>query len=530
MANFIFLPSRWRYGIALLLGLYAGLCLHAAQAQTLPAAPAETAASDTDTPYHQRRKAFREQTGLQKNSNLPDRSVLLPPKALTADVPPAPATQPVIAVEIEPPLADAAPKKLRSPAIQINRETIHLTPPEEARVDAMPPAYEWAKLVPAAGAADLETMVPLIPVPDPTASESKDKPEALPPTASATSADISPPPAVHEAPAPAPYNAMALDNLLQQMQGPQSRASTAPETLPSVPVAAGEAPKVAAPVAAPAATVAEPAGTVAETEPSPTLSGESMDILNKIPSNLDGKRVSASGDVDINRAKDTKYVSKTEEAPAADAPASAQSETMGMKIAVKHSPININYELEKAYNALISGHPQAAIEIYRTVLSNDPGNRDALFGLATTYHRAGQIDMARPLYGKLLSLDPQHRDALNNFLVLLADEAPQEAITEMEKLEEKHPTFSPIPAQLAVIYQKQGQTDKASDKMFKAVALAPENLTYRYNLAILLDKQNKSEEAVKLYRQLVEAHMRGETIPGNIQKIQERLTFLRSNR
>ncbi len=40
----------------------------------------------------------------------------------------------------------------------------------------------------------------------------------------------------------------------------------------------------------------------------------------------------------------------------------------------------------------------------------------------------------------------------------------------------------------------------------------------------------KYDEAAKLYRQIIEAYQRGEVIPGDIQKIQQRLTFISSNR
>ncbi len=129
-----------------------------------------------------------------------------------------------------------------------------------------------------------------------------------------------------------------------------------------------------------------------------------------------------------------------------------------------------------------------------------------------------------------LAIDPNNRDGLNNFLVLLADEAPDEALTQMEALEVRNPEFSPIPAQMAVIYEKLGDLDKAGEKMFRAVELSPENMTYRYNLAIMLDKQRKYEEAAKLYAQIVKAYQRGEVTPGNIEKIQQRLTFISSNR
>ena len=127
-------------------------------------------------------------------------------------------------------------------------------------------------------------------------------------------------------------------------------------------------------------------------------------------------------------------------------------------------------------------------------------------------------------------MDPGHSDGLNNFLVLLSDEAPEEALVELEKLAERNPQYSALPAQIAVIYQKLGQFDKAGQYMFQAIEMAPENITYRYNLAIMLDKQHKYDEAAKLYRQIIQAYQRGEAVPGNIQKIQQRLTFISSNR
>jgi Tfp pilus assembly protein PilF len=205
------------------------------------------------------------------------------------------------------------------------------------------------------------------------------------------------------------------------------------------------------------------------------------------------------------------------------------SNVMGLKMNVRRTKIDTAYELERAYNALLAGKPEDAMQIYEDILTGDPKNEDALFGLASTYHRAGQIDMARSLYAKLLELNPKHRDGLNNFLVLLADEAPQEALTQMEQLEAQNPGFSPIPAQMAIIYQKLGDQDKAVDKMYRALALSPENMTYRYNLAIMLDKNHDYSEAGKLYAQLLDSNAKGGTIPGDPTKIQQRLTFIRSN-
>lgn len=277
------------------------------------------------------------------------------------------------------------------------------------------------------------------------------------------------------------------------------------------------------------APLAVTAGAVENTgEPTPDLSNESKRIAGEIPSNIDKRSNARPAKVDIARAKHLENIFTPPPEPAAESV--SKHEMPGLSIEVRSRKANINYELEKAYNALISGQTEAAIATYQSVLESDPKNINALFGLAATYHRAGQIELARPLYGKILAIDPDNREALNNFMVLMADESPQAALEQLERLEQRNPDFSPIPAQMAVIYQKLGNMGKASEKMFQAVALAPENLTYRYNLAVLMDKQQKYDEAARLYRQLLEAHDRGETLPGNAQKIQERLTFISSNR
>lgn len=279
--------------------------------------------------------------------------------------------------------------------------------------------------------------------------------------------------------------------------------------------------QVTVPVTAAAANTAPAAEA---SEPAPELSSQSKTIANKIPAVRDAEpEKPLAKKVDIERNKEVTGDVLNSAKPTAVASASTNIKPGD------RPKFDVNYELQRAYDALIAGKSDIAIQIYQDILTGNPKNKDALFGLASTYHRAGQIDMARTLYGKLLAIDPKNRDGLNNFLVLLADEAPQEALQQMQKLEDQNPDFSPIPAQMAIIYQKLGDTDKAVDKMYRALAIAPENITYRYNLAIMLDKNGKYDQAGKLYTQILDSHAKGEVIPGDPTKIQQRLTFIRSN-
>jgi len=183
-------------------------------------------------------------------------------------------------------------------------------------------------------------------------------------------------------------------------------------------------------------------------------------------------------------------------------------------------------KLEKAYKALLVGQTAAAINIYKEVLDREPSSRDAMFGLATAYHKNNQFEQARAIYTDILRVDPSNKEALNNFLVLVAEEAPEDALIELEKLERINSDFSPIAAQIAMINLKLGNPEKAARYLRRAILLSPENISYKYNLAITYDKLGKDEQAVQLYRQIINAVRGGAIISGSIDKVIERTTYL----
>jgi len=258
-----------------------------------------------------------------------------------------------------------------------------------------------------------------------------------------------------------------------------------------------------------------------------TLAPETEAILDALPEDIIGKvRKDTPGDFSVDRMDpsvnlpdltDTKTVA-------------ASSESPGMKVVMKQRPVDVNYELEKAYVALTAGNTEEAIATYKNIVEIAPKNEQALFGLATTYHRIGMLDEARPIYGKLLKINPRNKDAINNFLVLVGEEAPERALEHMKHLEAENPEFAPIPAQMALLYSRLGDMPSSIKSMQRAVNISPENLVYKYNLAILYDKAGKPVEASMLYQQLLEARYRGEVLPADADEIQQRLTFLLSNK
>ncbi|MDA0782868.1 MAG: tetratricopeptide repeat protein [Rickettsiales bacterium] len=183
-------------------------------------------------------------------------------------------------------------------------------------------------------------------------------------------------------------------------------------------------------------------------------------------------------------------------------------------------------KMEKAYHALLAGQTSAAVVLYNQVLELDGDNMDALFGLATAYHKNYQYEQARATYAKILRIEPNNKEVLNNFLVLVSDESPESALLELQKLERINSNFSPIPAQIAMIYLKLGQPETAERYLRRAVVLSPDNITYKYNLAITSDKLNKHYQAISLYKQVLEAAKGGAVIPGSVNAIASRMDYL----
>ena len=394
-------------------------------------------------------------------------------------------------------------------------ERVAVVVPATPPAPPAPPANAQAlPAIPSAPAVSSPAAKPVVPAPTPTAQVSGSEPSALsagyiapPPALAALPAAREKPPAAMAPPAPpAAQKAPVVAPAPQTVKKIVQKASVPLEVSPHVVAAAPE-----------------PTGSVTASPPaSPALSPEERAILSRIPDTLEKPPVGPTRRASIQRMSPevAAMLPKLEK--------DAHYESTGIKISVSRPRLDTPYELTRAYDALMVGDSEGAVEIYQSVLAIEPRNQDALFGLAATYQRAGETDKARLLYVELLKINPQHREALNNFLMILSQENPQAALYEMQKLAQRNPDFSPLIAQIAMLYEKLGEHALARREMLRAIQLSPENLVYKYNLAVMLDRQNQSADAIALYQLLIDASLRGEAIPVPIAGIQERMTYLQT--
>jgi Tfp pilus assembly protein PilF len=365
-----------------------------------------------------------------------------------------------------------------------------------------------------------------------------------------TTVTAAPQPVIASAPAPAfpPVDAatQAKAQAIKSAEDATTLSAAAPVATPSKTFIAPapltrvvvENPRAAMPAAAPTTFTAMPAATMAPTvtaqaplapipmppvaevaqAPIAPLSNASKDILSKVPSKLD-TQTPATGKFSVSRMS-------PEVQTFPDKAKTESYDSVGLSIKVQRPGLDANFELNRAYTALMGGDTSQAIEVYKNILTTEPANQDALFGAATTYHRIGSLDLARSYYARLLNANPNHRAGLNNFMALISEEAPEEALAELERLEQRNKDYGAIPAQQAIILKKLGFMDRAREKMVRAIELAPDNLTYKYNLAVMLDTIGNRTDAGALYRLLIAASLRGEPIPAPVETLQKRLNYI----
>ncbi len=253
------------------------------------------------------------------------------------------------------------------------------------------------------------------------------------------------------------------------------------------------------------------------------LSAESKKILELIGGNLKAKQPTeneASQKLNIQRDDFDSMLSGYEN-PARD--------NIGIKVSVNKNEMDVDRKLTAAYSAYTSQQFETAIALYKDALRIDSRSQSGLLGLASAYQKSGQNAQARRIYGRLLEIYPGNQDAINNFLVLISEEDADAALAHIESLSRLDDSSSALAAQMAMIHYKKGNINEAIKALSKAASLSPDNVNYIYNLAVLWDIAGNKSKAMELYRQLIELYHQGSSIPGNVNDIQERLTYLGSN-
>lgn len=142
----------------------------------------------------------------------------------------------------------------------------------------------------------------------------------------------------------------------------------------------------------------------------------------------------------------------------------------------------------------------AAAEIYDNQLRHNPSDPLALAGKALALQKDGDHVGAMNAYERLLSLNPRDVEALTNYLGLLQEQDPQQAMVRLQNLSEQYPQNAAVAGQLGMLHARMMDTPNAIRHFQKAAALDSTNATYPFNLAVLYDRLGTVTKARAEYR------------------------------
>jgi tetratricopeptide (TPR) repeat protein len=278
--------------------------------------------------------------------------------------------------------------------------------------------------------------------------------------------------------------APALVNVNPPPQGEATVAATDVKPAAAAPVQAAPQSALAGLPTAAAPTVAPPAPAVAPRQPEPR---------NESRSEPQGQRIAPSAST-----------------PRATARATAPERE---RIATPSRPSapQVNPKVDSGYSAYLTGDLAAARADYQQALRDEPGNRDALLGLAALEVRGGRYEPAEALYLRALQIDPRDSQAQAALISLRSARAdPLATESRVKTLLAADPGAHALNFALGNQFAQQNRWAEAQQEYFKAYAAEPDNPDFAYNLAVSLDHLRQPKNALEYYqRAIVLAEKRG---------------------
>src|SRR5258708_835809 len=161
----------------------------------------------------------------------------------------------------------------------------------------------------------------------------------------------------------------------------------------------------------------------------------------------------------------------------------------------------VHPKVDSAYSAYLAGDINGARADYEQALRDDPGNRDALLGLAAVDVRSGRLEAAEATYLKLLRADPRDAHAQAGLIALRGGRMdPLVAESRLKTLLATDPAAHVLNFTLGNQLAVQGRWVEAQQQYFKAFAADPENADFAYNPAVSLDQLRQPRLALEDYQ------------------------------
>jgi tetratricopeptide (TPR) repeat protein len=170
-----------------------------------------------------------------------------------------------------------------------------------------------------------------------------------------------------------------------------------------------------------------------------------------------------------------------------------------IRISRSKIPDDRGTRLMDAYAAWQAGDRDESGRLYREVLENYPGNRDALLGLAAIALSGDDTDTASQHYASVLAANPGDELATAALIGLEREADPVSRESALKVLIQEYPERPYLHFNLGNVFAAGRRWAEAQQAFFDAYRLDPLNPDYANNLAVSLDRIGQYETAVDYY-------------------------------
>jgi tetratricopeptide (TPR) repeat protein len=155
---------------------------------------------------------------------------------------------------------------------------------------------------------------------------------------------------------------------------------------------------------------------------------------------------------------------------------------------VSKNPKSAEYEAKLGEVYRIKGDFNSAIDHFRKASILSPNDVSPLVRVAILLDSVGRRAEAKPIYEQVVRLQPDNPMALNNLAFIKAEEGTDldQAMSYAQRAKQKVPQDPNISDTLGWIYIKKNLSDEAVRLFRELVTKSPNNSTYRYHLAMAL--------------------------------------------
>ncbi len=185
----------------------------------------------------------------------------------------------------------------------------------------------------------------------------------------------------------------------------------------------------------------------------------------------------------------------------------------------------VNPLLAEGYTALTTGDLESSQRLYHQLLRGEPGNTDALLGLAAIATQQNDRDAAAKYYLRALEADPRNAPAQAGLIGMLGSADPQGAESRLKQLIARDPSGYLYFA-LGNTYIDQKRWPEAQQAFFQSHHLQPDNPEYAYNLAVALEHIGQPKPALDYYRRAAQLAAAKGRVNFSTAAVQERISKL----